>query len=359
MNIGAAVASDLSNVMTDFSVAGEETEGPSDQEETSWTNDNWAQYLGYYKEIPELNSVIDARATWTVGKGFKADEITTMTLDTIKGWGKDTFNTIIENLIRSMWIGGDGFAEIIRDDEGNLVNLKPLDPGSIKIIVNRDGTIKRYEQMSKVKMPDKKFKPEDIFHLARNRIADEIHGTSVVRKLEKIILMRNEAMADYQKVMHRFVKPRWIFKLDTDDTTKITAFKAKMDKANEDGENMYLPMGAAEQELMAVPPNATLNPQAWIDSLNDYFYEAAETPKFIIGNSKGFTEAGEKISYLAFQQVIEEAQLQVEEECLSQLNIVIELEFPASLENELLSDQKKDGDMTESKPSETTAGKGQ
>jgi len=28
--------------------------------------------------------VIDARATWTVGKGFKADEETTMLLDSIK-----------------------------------------------------------------------------------------------------------------------------------------------------------------------------------------------------------------------------------------------------------------------------------
>ena len=114
-------------------------------------NENWSQWFGYYKTIPELAAVIDAKATWTVGKGFKADEITTMLLDTIKGFGKDTFNTIIENQIRTYQIGGDSYAEIIRDDEDNLINLKPLDPGVMRHIVNRQGIVIRFEQLSKVK----------------------------------------------------------------------------------------------------------------------------------------------------------------------------------------------------------------
>ena len=360
MKISSAEASDLAAAITAYSVDSAQTDGPADQKETTYLNEKWTDWLGYYKTIPELAAVIDSRATWTVGKGFKADEITTMTLDTIKGCGFDTFNTILENMIRTMWIGGDAFAEIIRDDEGDLVNIKPLDPSVIRIVVDRAGIILRYEQISKTKKkPEKKFEPEKMFHLARNRVADEIHGVSVVEKLEQIILMRNEAMTSYKQVMQRYMKPRYIFHLDTDDSTKIAAFKTKMDKAWADGENIYIPKDAVVPEMVAIPPNATLNPQQWIESLNDYFYEACETPKFIIGNSKGFTEAGEKISYLAFQQIIEEAQLQVEEEVLSQLNMEIELEFPASLENELLSDNKKDGDMTESKPSETTAGEGQ
>ena len=360
MKISSAEASDLAAAITAYSVDSAQTDGPADQKETTYLNKKWADWLGYYKTIPELAAVIDSRATWTVGKGFKADEITTSILNTIKGFGKDTFNTILENMIRTMWIGGDAFAEIIRDDKKNMINLKPLDPSVIRIVVDRAGIILRYEQISKTKKkPEKKFEPERIFHLARNRVADEIHGVSVVEKLEQIILMRNEAMTSYKQVMQRYMKPRYIFHLDTDDPTKIAAFKTKMDKAWADGENIYIPKDAVVPEMVAIPPNATLNPQSWIESLNDYFYEACETPKFIIGNSKGFTEAGEKISYLAFQQIIEEAQLQVEEECGRQLGVEIELEFPASLENELLSDNKKDGDMTETKPSETTAGEGQ
>jgi len=57
-------------------------------------------------------------------KGFKADEETTMLLDSIKGFGVDTFNTILENAMRTMLIGGNFYAEIIRDEEGVLTNLK-------------------------------------------------------------------------------------------------------------------------------------------------------------------------------------------------------------------------------------------
>jgi len=354
MDVSESIASNLTNVKTDYEVDAKVTDGVGDQKETSYQIKNWSKWFGYYKTIPELNTTIDARATWTVGKGYTADEATTIYLDKIRGWGTDTFNTILENMIRTMHICGDAFCEIMRDDN-IMVNLKPLDPSTIVTVVNQKGIIIRYEQTSKVKKANKKFKPEDIFHLSRNRVADEIHGVSVVEKLERIILMRNEAMEDYKTVMHRFVTPRWIIKLDTDDATLVAAEKVKWDDANEKGENMYIPMGSAEVEQMAISPNATLNPQSWIDSLNDYFYEACATPRIIVGNSKNFTEASAKIVYLAFQQSVEEDQLYIEEEVANQLNVIIKLEFPASLENELLSDESKDEENGAAKPEDTTA----
>ncbi len=357
--IDAAVSSNLTNTVKDFEVGALNTEGATGQDETEFMNDKWALWFGYYKTIPELTSVIDAKATWTVGKGFQADEITTMLLDTIKGWGKDTFNTILENMIRTYNIGGDAFTEIIRDDEGNLINLKVLDPGSIKIVVNRQGIIKRYEQVNKINKKQKKiFQPEDIFHLARNRVADEIHGVSIIERLIPIILKKNEAMEDWKRVLHRNIDPLWVFHLDTDNKSEIDAFKAKYDKARANGENMYVPKDVVVPELQATAPNATLNPLPWIDNLDAKFYEAAQVPKIIVGGTGAITEAAVKIAYLAFQQTIEEEQLFVEEEVLAQLNLLIELEFPASLENELLSDKQKDGPQNID-PSETTAGEGQ
>lgn len=359
-NIGNTVASDLTNAIVDYSVSTKETDGISAAGETTWMQTNWSKYFGYYIQIPELNSTIDARATWTVGKGYEADANTTFLLDNIRGYGRDTFNTILENMIRTMMIGGDSYAEIVRDADGAIINLKPLDTGVMSVILDTKGIIKRYEQTSKVKgkMPTR-FKPEEMFHLSRNRVADNIHGTSVIEKLEEIILMRNEAMTDYKQMMHRFMKPRYIFHLDTDDTTKIAGFKAKMDKAWNDGENMYIPKGTVVPEQMSISPNSTLNPLAWIDSLNDSFYEACATPKIIVGNSKNFTEASAKIVYLAFQQSVEEDQLYIEEQCGMQLGVTIDLQFPASLENELLSDAKKDKETGAAKPSDTTAGAGQ
>lgn len=355
--IDAAVASGLTTAVDDYSVATETTDAASEVGETRWENRDWTQWLGYYKSIPELRAVTDCKATWTVGKGVLADEVTTMLLDTIKGWGKDTFNTILENCIRTYNIGGDSFCEIIRDDEDNLINLKPLDPSTIVIIANAQGLIIRYEQNSKIRGKElKTINPENMFHLARNRVADEIHGQSITGVLANIILMKNEAMTNNKEVMNRYMKPRYIFHLDTDNDTEIAAFKVKMDKAWNDGENVYVPKDVIVPEVMSIAPNATLNPLSWIESLDEKFYEAAQVPKIIVGGIGAITEAAVKIAYLAFEQTIREEQLFVEEQILSQLNLVLELQFPASLENELISDSNKDVESGATQPNDTEAG---
>jgi hypothetical protein len=341
--IGSAVASDLTNAMTDFSVDTVQTDGVGSGKESEYQNSDFTQQLGYFTSIPEINAAINAKSTWTIGKGFKSDSQTTFICDSIRGNGEDTFNTILENMIRTYYIGGDSFAEIIRDNEGNLINIKPLDPSVIKIVVNQQGLVIRYEQSSKHKSPIKKFKPEQILHLARNRVADQIHGVSVIDAVETLILARNEAIEDYKRVMHRNIDPLWIFHMDTDDTAEIAAFKAKQDAARGAGENMYIPKGVVVPELAAVAANATMSPLSWIEFLGNAFYEAVGVPKIILGGSGEFTEASAKIAYLAFQQNVEEEQLFIEEQVGQQLGLTIELEFPASLENELLSDNNKDG----------------
>jgi hypothetical protein len=355
-NITNSSIGDFQNTITDFSVASVNTDAATGEKETIWINSNWPKYLGYYKTIPELAAAIDAKATWTIGKGFKSNEITWLALSTIKGWGKDTFNTILENAVRTYHIGGDAFCEIIRNNEGRLINLKPLDPGTIRIVANEKGIILRYEQISKTKnSEEKKFQPDEILHLSRNRVADEIHGVSIIPAVENIILMRNEAMNDYKKLLHRNVYPVHLYHLDTDNPTKIAAFKAKADLAHTQGENIFVPKGAVEHELMAVPGNATLNPLPWIQQLNQYFFQATGVPQIIVGGSQEMTEASAKISYLAFEQTIEEEQLYLEEQILAQLNLEIELEFPASLQNELLSDTGKEEKMQAATNEDTNA----
>ncbi len=358
-DIGQAVASDLESAMTDYSVDPQSTDGPAIVGEKRWTNEKWTQYFGYYKTIPELGASIDVKGTWTVGKGFKAKPATEAILQNLRGWGKDGFNTIIENMIRTYNIGGDAFCEIIRDEDFNLINLKPLDPESIVIITDDKGILKRYEQNSKVKgQKAQKFEPIEMFHLARNRVADEIHGVSIVERLQTIILMRNEAMDDWKRVLHRNIDPMMIYHLDTDDPAEISAFKTKTDAARGTGNNMYIPKDAVVPEQLSLAPNAALNPIQWIAALNNYFFQATGVPQIIVGGSAEFTEATAKIAYLAFQQTIEEEQLFIEEQVWEQLFLEIELEFPASLENDLLSDKAKDGAVNV-QPNETTAGAGQ
>lgn len=353
-NIGSADYSDLTNTVDDYSVATQTTDAADGNQETKWVNTNWSQQLGYFKKIPELKRSINAKATWTIGKGYKAEPITTLTLMNIKGNGKDTFNTILENMVRTYLIGGDAFAEIIRDNEGKLINIKPLDPESIRIVANKQGLIIRYEQISKNKTPDKRFKPEQIFHLCKDRIADEIHGTSLIDAVEWIILARNEAMADMKKTIHWHGRPHVVFKVDTDDTTKIAAFKTKADAAINLGENLYVPKDTVEAEVVSVATNATISPLPWINQLTNYFYEATGVPQIIVGGSQEMTEASAKIAYLAFEQTIEEEQLYIEEAVLDQLNLEINLEFPATLQNEMISDMGKEESMQAATPEDTS-----
>ncbi len=70
---------------------------------------------------------------WTVGKGFTADKRTTNILDKIRGWGKDTFDGVLQNQIGVRHVNGDSYAEIITPDGeelksngSNLINLKPF-----------------------------------------------------------------------------------------------------------------------------------------------------------------------------------------------------------------------------------------
>jgi len=347
--------SDVRNNITDYEVDTQSTDGPVDQKETTYDNSNWTQQLGYYKAIPELRAAIDAKARWTIGRGFKADPYTTSILDEIKGFGADTFNSIIENMIRTKMIGGDAFAEIILDDDGFLINLKPLDPGSMRIVANRKGIIIRYEQINKTEgKKNKTWKPEEIFHLTRNRVADEIHGVSVKDAVENIILMRNEAMTDWKRVLHRNVEPLFIFHLDTDNESKINAVKAKYNSARKEGENLFVPKGAVVPELVSVAGNATLNPLAWIEALNGYFYQAVGIPEIVLGNSKVLTEASAKIAFMCFQRNIEEDQLEDEEQILAQLNLVVRFEFPAIIQNEMLSEKPEVEPNQGMEPNDTT-----
>ena len=125
------------NKFKDFSVDSQSTDGIGGGKETEWIDSEFNNKFGYYtdEKTPEITAIIDAHSKWTVGKGFQADEITTMLLDTIKGNGFDTFNSILENADRTMQIGGNFYAEIIRDDENGLI-IKKFDGEDAKRITS-------------------------------------------------------------------------------------------------------------------------------------------------------------------------------------------------------------------------------
>jgi hypothetical protein len=118
---------------------------------------------------------------------------------------------------------------------------------------------------------------------------------------------------------------------------------------------MYVPKGAVVPELVTTATNATLNPLMWINQLNDYFFQAVNVPQIIIGNAKEFTDASGKIVYLSYEQSVKGEQLYIEEQILNQLNLEIQLTFPASLQSDLISDDSKQSALQGVHPNDVTA----
>lgn len=330
----------MTNVVQDFDIV------PAvDDHLDSFYTPEWETYLGYYLVIPELQAVIDKKAIWTVGKGFDTDSSTLKILSRIKGCGKDTIDSIFLNMVKSYSICGDSFAEIIKNSRGELRNLKPLSPGSIRIYFNKFGIITKYSQKD-MNGQDHFFNPDEIFHLSFNRISDQCHGVGSVEKLKQTILMRNEALEDMKIVFHRYVKPLWIFSVDTDDTTAIDAFKAKVDKTVANAENLVVPKDTVSSiERVSIPRYSSLDPLPWIELLEQQFILCEGVPAVILGSGKDTTEATSKILYLAFQQMVEWNQRFLEENVRLQLGYDIKFKFPASIIPQLQSEAGKERSM--------------
>jgi hypothetical protein len=351
--------SNMSTIVTDITVTPQSTDGATGQDEYTWQNTKWTTYWGYFNTIPELKSALLMKATWDVGKGYETDSETRVILDHISGWGKDTFLDILFNMDLISRLSGDAYAEIIRDKEtGTLLNLKVLDPESMKIVVDSKGIIKRYEQVSKITNKTIKFEPEDIFHLSHNRLADQIHGISDIVSMEQTILAELENFTDLKKIMHRQARPMIMFKVGTDDATKIEAFKNKMDQAVLKGENIYIPDDKSTLSYEVIQLNISSTIMAWRDDIRNKFYRTLGLPLIVFGSS-GSTESGGKIEYLAHEQVFSHDQLFIEEQVWNQLYLKIKLNSPVTLLENLQRDERKDANQgLEIQPNDVTAGSG-
>lgn len=359
-DIDKAVASNMTNVVKDVTVDTLQTDGVSEQPETEWNNPDWPQYWGYFNALPDLKSAMLMKAAWIVGNGYKTDAGTQVQLDRIHGWGKDTFEDIIFNQEVVKRVGGDSYAQIIRNDKGTLINLKPLDPGVMVHIVGSDGMIKRFEQTSKVGKPPKKFEPSEIFHLSHNRLADQIHGISDIKAVEETILAENESFEDTKKVMHRQAKPMIMFKVGTQDETKISAFIAKMDAATNKGENIYIPddVDSVNFEVIQINPSALLF--EWRNDIRNKFYRTIGLPQIIPGASGQSTESESKAILAAYEVLVEIDQKKLERQIKEQLGLNVDFLPPGIMKEALQTDEAKDGPAATqvAQPADTQVGVG-
>lgn len=354
LNINSTTTTDLSSSVKEYSPDSANLDIAQEGKETTWDYPYSSMYLGYYKTIPELKKAIDALTSWTVGKGFIANPMTEIRTRHITGWGKDNFQTILENMFVMMKVMGDSFAEVMRAESGTVINLKPISAEVMRIVVDSKGMIKRYEERVGNKWT--KYKSEDILHLCNERIGGEIHGNSVIEACKWALDARNEAMRDHRQVIHRNLVPVRIIEIDSENTTKINKMKNEYAQAIKKGEVLIIPKGTVEIK------DAVINiqdPITWIQYLENFIYIALGVPKIIMGGSEQFTEAGGKVGYLTFEQVYSTEQRKLEIQLKDQLGLDLTFNRPVSLKDKEQSDEAKNTSQVGFQPNDTQAGVGE
>jgi hypothetical protein len=323
-------------------------------EETYWENPYWSEYLGYYNKIPELKQAINSLAIWTAGKGYETDDKTRIELDNITGWGEDSFQSIMKNMLVVKKVNGDSYAEIIRDSKaGDLLNIKILNPLNVRTIVNKKGIIEGYDEYNpETKSTRKRFKPQEILHLVNDRVANQIHGTSVIEACKWVIDARNEAMSDWRRILHRSTIR--VLEVDSDDPTTLTTLKNQYAEAIRKGEVLILPKDNATFADLQAPPSETF--LGWIRYLENFFYQAVGIPKIILGGSQEFTEASSKIGYLTFEQVYMAEQRELESDLWNQLGIKITFNRPVSLKDDVVTSEAANTGQVGFQPNEAQVG---
>lgn len=327
-----------------YRVAARDTDGISGQKETVWTNTRWRTQWGLFTEVAELQNAITMKSLWNMGKGWTADPENRVQLMKISGWGKDTFDDILFNMDVMSMVAGDSYAHIIRnkdDKEKRVINLKPLNPGSIRHIIDEQGMIVRYEQFNRIGETIKKFEPEEILHLCYNRLADQIHGISLIDKMEKVTLADERSFDDMSKIMSFQAKPFIIFKLKTDNQTKIATFAEKIRQVRSLGEDLFIPddENLLSWEVVQISPSQII--MEWRNDLRNKFYRAAGLPQIVPGGGEG-SESDSRTRYLAFEQLVAARQRYIEQQFELQTGLVFKLVPPTTMMELVGSDQNKD-----------------
>jgi len=297
---------------------------------------DWKKWHGIYRTIPEARSTLDVWCSWIIGKKLTMNDKTQKITDRIHGNGNDTFRIILKNQKRVSKICGDSFAEKIRDKANRLINLKPLNPGTIRITANEFGIINKYEQISSTNHDVKvlnDWEPHEIFHISNDRIADEIHGIPELEKTYNIMKWKHQSMGDIATVFHRYVYPILEIYAATDDPVELAAIEKIYNKSVKNMESRIIPKGAIEKvERVSIPQFSTLDPLPWQKFLRSYWTETSNVPDLIRGKSDEVSLAAGKLNYLGYKEKIIMEQLEYSEEIEAQLGLDITFEEPKEID---------------------------
>lgn len=358
LDITKTDTTDMTNLVDKFQVGAINIDGATGQKETVYSNANWTTYLGYYKTIPELKKAIDTYATWVLGKGFTAQPHDQVILEKMTGWGEDNIHAILWNMLVIKKVNGDSYSEIVRNpDTGTLINLKPLNPDRVRHVVNPKGIITRYDYQLPGEGKFMKFKPQDILHLCNDRIADEIHGISVIEAAKWVIDARHEMMEDVRRIAHRSTIR--VLYVEEDNKARLRELKRDYAQAIEKGEVIIIPGKPNEtgfQDLTMPPTQAYLELMKYYENV---FYQVVGVPKAATGGTQDSTEAGSKVGLVAFDPNYIREITDLQADLWNQLATKLEFVGQKSMMDNVQSDEAKNTSQTGFQSNDATAGVGE
>jgi hypothetical protein len=350
-NINRTTTTDLDNYNLDYSTP----QGYIDEEsnkETYWNNDYWNEGLGLWDDNPAYKEPIRALARWAIGRGYETNTRTRVLLDNITGAGEDSFQSIMTNHIIVKKTNGESFIEIIRDDKGTLINLKPLNPGNVRVVWDNKGLIKRYDiKDSSGKWI--KFNRKEIFHSINDRIASQIHGTPAWKSCKWELETRKEVLANTRRILQRGTIR--VMYVDEDNTTKLNQIKTEWKDAIKYGEVMILPgKKGSDVEVVdySIPQITAL--MTFVQYLDNRIYQSLGIPR-AIADTTDFTEAASKVGYMTFEPVYTEEQTLLEQDLWNQLALKIKFNRPPSLSGVMQEDEQKNTGQVGFQPNESQA----
>lgn len=314
-----------------------------DTEANSYIPD-WTKWHGIYRTIPEARSTIDTWCDWVVGKKLIMDSKTKKIVDRIRGNGKDTMRLILKNILRKSCICGDGFGDINKDKAGRLINLKPLNPGTIRIESNKKGMIEKYKQVTNNQINAEvldEWDLDEMFHIFNSRIADEIHGIPELEKTYNIMKWKHQSMGDLATMFHRYVFPVLEIYAKTDDPVELADIEATYTKSQKNMESRIIPAGAIEKvDRVSIPQFSTLDPLPWQKFLRSYHTESSNVPDIIRGKSDEVSLAAGKLNVFSYKEKVIMKQIEYSEQIRLQLGLDIKFEAPPELDVEIDNNQK-------------------
>jgi len=298
--------------------------------EYEWNNSNWKDQWGVFHASPDFKVAETLKAVWIFGQGIQTDPLTNVEFERIKGYGKQNIRDIFFSMDITSRVTGDAYAEIVKDDKGNWLNLVEKPGSNVWIITDLKGMLKRYE----VRIGEKitKIDPENMFHVSHMQLAGECHGTADTDALLSTILADFENFENLRKIMRHQAFPFIMWLLKTDNPTKIADFKQKLAECRKWKEDLVIPDDDDAIKFQEVQTNPNALVGVYQDIVRNRLFRTVMMPQIVPGAGGMSTMSESKVIAKLHEQIIAHEQKTWEERIYKQLFRQVTFNAPVSIE---------------------------